>query len=559
MITPKILSRAAVAGLLGLLVGCAGTRGDAAGPVTPALSEARYRAHVERLASDEFAGRAPRTEGERKTLAYIEGEFRKAGLEPGVGGSFLQPVPLVEITTHADATMDVRGPGGRLALRYADDMVVWTRRPVPDSRLKDAEVVYAGYGIVAPEYGWNDYAGIDVRGKIVLVLVNDPGFATQDPALFSGNTMTYYGRWTYKFEEAVRQGAAGLFVIHETAPAAYPWVVVRNGAAQPQFDLVLEDPASQRLRLEGWVTHEAAGRVLALAGEDYETLKAAAAKRGFRGKALGVTASVGVRNDVERGQSHNVVGMVRGSERPDEVFVYTAHWDHLGTLPVAEDGADAIFNGASDNATGVAALIELGRAFAATKPQPKRSLMFVAVTAEESGLLGSEHFAANPPVPVAQMAGGLNMDNLSPLGEARDLVVIGYDASELDDYLRRAAAKQDRVLAREPTPEKGLYYRSDHFNLAKQGVPMIYPKAGVDLRQGGAEAGRAWLEEYVAKHYHKPSDAYDPGWDVSGTLQDLAVFYDVGVAVANSGEWPNWREGNEFRAIRERSRAAVKR
>ena len=557
MTTPTILARAAGAGLLALLAGCAGTPDPATAPATPVFSEARYRAHVERLASDEFAGRAPRTPGEMRTIEYIEQEFRKAGLEPGADGSFLQPVPLVEITTQADATMDLRSPGGALGLLYADEMVVWTRRPVPESRVRDAEVVFAGYGIVAPEYGWDDYAGLDVRGKVVLVLVNDPGFATQDPALFRGNTMTYYGRWTYKFEEAFRQGAAALFVIHETAPAAYPWAVVRNGAAQPQFDLVLEDPASQRLALEGWLTHEAAGRVLALAGEDYAALKAAAAKRAFRGKALGVTASVGVRNDVERGQSYNVVGMVRGSERPDEVFVYTAHWDHLGTLPSAEDGADAIFNGASDNATGVAALIEIGRAFAEARPRPKRSLMLVAVTAEESGLLGSEHFAANPPVPVAQMAGGLNMDNLSPLGEARDLVVIGYDASQLDDYLRRAAVKQDRVLAREPTPEKGLYYRSDHFNLAKQGVPMIYPKAGVDLREGGVAAGRAWLDEYVAKHYHKPSDEYDPGWDVSGTLQDLAAYYDVGLAVANGERWPNWREGNEFRAIRDRSRAAV--
>jgi Zn-dependent M28 family amino/carboxypeptidase len=556
MTTPSIGSRAVGAGLLALLVGCTGIPHTSA-PVAPDFSEARYRAHIERLASDEFAGRAPRTVGETKTLEYIEQEFRKAGLEPGVGGSFLQPVPLVEITTHADATMDVRGPGGRLALRHADDMVVWTRRPVPESRVKDAELVFAGYGIVAPEYGWNDYAGLDVRGKLVVVLVNDPGFATQDPALFRGNTMTYYGRWTYKFEEAVRQGAAGLLVIHESAPAGYPWAVARNMAAQPQFDLVLEDPAARRLALEGWVTHEAAGRVLALAGQDYETLKGAAAKRGFRGQALGVTASVGVRTDVSRGASRNVVGLVRGSERPDEVFVYTAHWDHLGTLPVAQDGADAIFNGASDNATGVAALIEIGRAFAEMQPRPKRSLMFIAVTAEESGLLGSEYFATNPPVPVAKMVGGLNMDNLSPLGQARDLVVIGYGASELDEHLRRAAAKQNRVLSREPTPEKGLYYRSDHFNLAKLGVPMVYPKAGVDLRTGGVEAGRAWLDEYVAKHYHKPSDEYDLAWDVSGTLQDLAVYYDVGLAVANSDEWPNWREGNEFRAIRDRSRAAT--
>jgi len=556
MITPDLRARAAGAGLLALLAGCAGTPSPASAPAAPAFSEARYRAHVERLSSDEFAGRAPRSVGETRTIEYIERGFREAGLEPGARGSFRQPVPLVQIATHADATMNLRGPGGVLGLRYADEMVVWTRRPVPESRIVDAEVVFAGYGIVAPEYGWNDYAGLDVRGKVVMVLVNDPGFATQDPALFRGNTMTYYGRWTYKFEEALRQGAAGLFVIHETAPAAYPWAVVRNGAAQPQFDLAIEDPASQRLALEGWVTHEAAGRVLALAGEDYEALKVAAAKRGFRGKALGVTASVGVRNEVERGQSYNVVGMVRGSERPDEVFVYTAHWDHLGTLSTAEDGTDAIFNGASDNATGVAALIEIGRAFAGTQPRPKRSLLFVAVTAEESGLLGSEHFAAHPPVPVARMAGGLNMDNLSPLGEARDLVVVGYDASDLDDHLRVAAAKQGRTLAREPTPEKGLYYRSDHFNLAKLGVPMIYPKAGVDLHDGGVNAGRAWLDEYVARHYHKPSDEYDPSWNVSGTLQDLAVFYDVGLAVANGEAWPNWREGNEFRAIRDRSRTA---
>jgi Zn-dependent M28 family amino/carboxypeptidase len=543
--------------LLALLTACAGS-GSVPSPRAPAFTEDGYRRHIERLASDEFEGRAPRTEGERRTVEYIEQQFRAAGLEPAIGGGYRQEVPLVEIRTNPDPTMAVSGMAGRLDLRYGDEMVVWTRRPVPESRLRDAEVVFAGYGIVAPEYDWNDYAGLDVRGKIVLVLVNDPGYATQDPALFTGNAMTYYGRWTYKFEEAVRQGAAGLLVIHETQPAAYPWEVVRNGAAKPQFDLRIEDPAARRLALEGWLTHEAAAKLLALAGQDYEALKQASAKRGFRAPALGLRASLGVRNEVNYGSSWNVVGRVPGRERPDEHFVYTAHWDHLGTLPGTTGDDDTVFNGAADNATGVSALIEMGRAFAATRPRPQRSLLFVAVTLEESGLLGSEHFAENPPVPVAQIVGGLNMDNLAPIGPARDLTVVGYDASELQDYLARAAAEQGRVLAREPTPEKGLYYRSDHFNLAKRGVPMLYPKSGVDTVARGADFGRSWLDDYTANRYHKPSDEYDPGWDVGGTLHDLAVYYDVGLAVADSDDWPNWRKGSEFRAIRDASRATAR-
>ena len=539
---------AALAGALALLAGCAGTpRSDA-----PALSEANYRAHIERLASDEFEGRGAGTEGERKTVAYIEQQFRAAGLAPGFGESYLQAVPMVEIQPHADATMRLRGHGASLDLRHVDDVVVWTRRPVPESSIADAEVVFAGYGIVAPEYGWNDYAGIDVRGKLVMVLVNDPGYASGDPAFFTGTAMTYYGRWTYKFEEAVRQGAAGLLVIHETAPAGYPWAVPRNGAVKPQFDLRIADSASQRLPLEGWITHEAAARVLALAGRDYESLKRAAQERGFRAQPLGLTASMGVKNDVKQGVSYNVAAVLRGRSRPQETFVYTAHWDHLGMAP--GDG-DTIFNGASDNATGVAALIELGRAFAAARPRPQRSLMFVAVTLEESGLLGSEYFAAHPPVPVASMVGGLNMDNMRPLGTARDVSVVGLGASELDDELRRAAAAQGRVLSREPAPEKGHYYRSDHFNLARQGVPMLYPKEGAQIVGQAPDYGRDALEDYDANRYHKPSDEYDPAWDVSGTMQDIALYYAVGAAIANSTDWPNWREGNEFRAVRDRSRA----
>jgi Zn-dependent M28 family amino/carboxypeptidase len=520
----------------------------------PVFSESSYRKHIEVLSSDEFAGRAPGTPGEMKTIKYIEQQFREAGLEIVVGDSMFPVVQLVKITPQADSALQLAGPEGRqLALRHRDDAVYWTSRAVPESRIEDAEVVFAGYGIVAPEYGWNDYEGLDVRGKLVLALVNDPGYATQDPKLFTGKAMTYYGRWDYKFAEAVRQGAAGLLVIHETGAAGYPWDVPRNGATNPQFDLRFVDP-SQRLAIEGWITEDAAARALGLDGQDFAALKKAASQRGFRGKPLGVKASVGVRNDVENVSSHNVLGQVRGSKRPDEAFLYVAHWDHLGTKADAKPGEDAIYNGASDNATGISALIELARAFGATNPKPERSVMFLAVTAEESGLLGSQSFVESPPLPLANIAGGINMDNLYALGRTRDITVIGYGQSELDDYLRRAAARQGRVPVPEPSPEKGFYYRSDHFNLARHGVPMLYTKAGVDSPTKGPDHGKRWLDDYIATRYHKPSDEYSPSWDVSGTLEDLELYYEVGRAVASSSDWPEWREGSEFRAIRERSR-----
>jgi len=533
-----------------LLAACTAAHADA-----PVFPESSYRKHIEVLSSDAFEGRAPGTEGEKKTLAYIEQQFRAAGLQPGIGDSFLQPVPVVEITPHADAAMQLAGADGKsLALRSPDDVVVWTKRPVPAAGLANAEVVYAGYGIVAPEYGWDDYAGLDVRGKLVLALVNDPGYATQDPKLFTGNAMTYSGRWDYKFAEAVRHGAAGMLVIHETRAAGYPWDVPRNGATKPQFDLRIDNYVTTRLALEGWITEDAAARLLSQAGMDFAALKKASSAHGFKGKATGLTASMSVRNDVRYATSYNVVGRVPGSKHPGEAFVYTAHWDHLGQTANAKPGEDAIFNGAQDNATGVSALIELGRAFAATKPRPQRSLLFVAVTAEESGLLGSEYFAAHPPIPVAQMVGGLNMDNLYSVGPTRDITVIGFGKSELEDDLRAAAAKQGRVPVQEPSPEKGFYYRSDHFNLAKVGVPMLYTKAGVDSPSRGADYGKRWLEDYTAKRYHQPSDEYSADWDVSGTLQDLQLYYDVGLGIANSSRWPNWRKDSEFRAIRDKSR-----
>ena len=521
----------------------------------PSFPEAPYRKHVEVLSSDAFQGRAPGTEGEKKTIEYIEQQFAAAGLSGAIDGSFRQPVPVTEITPHADEAVQVRGSDGRsLDLATLDDVVFWTRRPVPESRIRDAEIVFAGYGIVAPEFGWNDYAGLDVRGKLVLALVNDPGYATQDPKLFTGNAMTYYGRWSYKYEEAVRQGAVGLLVVHETKAAGYPWDVPRSGATQAQFDLRLADAESRRLPVEGWIAEAAAARVLSLAGQDYAALKAASSRRGFQGKALGLRASLGVRNDVQHKTSYNVVGVLRGRTHPDEAFVYTAHWDHLGIKSDARPGEDAVYNGAQDNATGIAALIELARAFAETRPRPQRSLLFVAVTAEESGLLGSEYFIAHPPVPASRIAGGLNMDNLYAVGPTRDVTVIGYGKSELEDELRRAAQKQDRVIVQEPAPEKGFFYRSDHFNLAKQGVPMLYTKAGVNSPTKGADWGKRWLDDYTARRYHQPSDEYDASWDVSGIMKDLQLYYDVGRAVADSARWPNWYEGTEFRAIRDASR-----
>jgi Zn-dependent M28 family amino/carboxypeptidase len=532
----------------GLSIGCASS------PVTPTFEVARYAEHVRILASDEFEGRQPATAGEAKTVAYLEQEFRRAGLEPGVGGSFRQPVPFVELATHPDSALRIRGAGGETELRYAHEAVYWTKRVVPQAELADSELVFVGYGIVEPAMNWNDYAGIDMRGKTAVILVNDPGFATGDPELFKGRAMTYHGRWTYKYEEAARQGAAGAIIVHEEEPAAYPWAVVRNGAGRPQLTL---DSGSDipRLGIEGWMTRDAALKVFAAAGLDYDTAKAAAARRGFLPVPLPLRASVRVTNDVRRISSGNVIGVLRGSKRPDEYIVYTAHWDHLGKAPAGE--GDTIYNGAVDNATGTAALIELARAFGELRPAPERSVAFIGFTGEEYGLLGSEYFAEHPTMPLAQIVGGVNMDGMMVDGATRDVTVVGFGASELEDYLAAAAAAQGRVLQPEPTPEKGSYYRSDHFMLARKGVPMLYARAGIDSREHGPEWGLKRNSDYIAQRYHKPSDEFDPGWDLSGAIQDLELYFDVGVMLAMEKGFPNWRPDNEFRAVRDHSRAGA--
>ena len=515
-----------------------------------AINGSAYRELVEGLSADEMEGREPGSEGERKTIEYLEKEYLELGLQPAAGGDFRQEVALVEITGSQQALSFAKGAGG-VTLAYGEDMVIGSRRVQPQASVSGSEVVFVGYGINAPEYGWNDYAGIDMRGKTALILVNDPGFVTGEEALFRGKAMTYHGRWTYKYEEASRQGAAAAIVIHETAPASYDWGVVRNSWSGPQFYLDREDGNAGRTALEGWITEARARQVLELAGQDFDALKSAAVVRGFKPVPLGITASGSVKNAIRHKRSPNVAGLMPGKDRPDEYVIYMAHWDHLGVDPAA--GEDRIYNGAVDNATGVAGILTIARAYRDMLPGASRSVLFLAVTAEESGLLGSEHYVQHPLVPLEKTAAVINVDALNPLGPARDLEVIGYGASELEDLLAEAAKGQRRTLTPDRKSEAGRFYRSDQFNFAKAGVPSLYVKSGTALRDAPEGKGKALLDEYDSKRYHKPGDEYSEDWDVKGSIEDLRLLFEVGARVANAESWPQWREGNEFRAVREKS------
>ncbi len=522
-------------------------------PGADQLSEERLREGIAVLSSDEFEGRSPASAGEALTVAYLVEQFEAAGLEPGNGDSWTQDVPLVSLTAVGSPGMTITGNGTETALEMGPDFTAWTKRVVEEVSLDESEMVFVGYGIVAPEYGWNDYEGLDMAGKTAVILVNDPGYATQDEALFRGNAMTYYGRWTYKFEEAARQGAAGAIVVHETGPAGYPWQVVETGWTGPQFGLVAEDNNMSRAAVEGWITMEGAADIFAKAGMDYEELRDAAAVPGFQAVPLGMNASITLENEIERSTSRNVLAMIPGSERPDEYVIYAGHWDHLGVAP-DESMEDRIYNGGLDNATGTSALLELARAFKSLDPAPARSVVFMPVTAEEQGLLGSEYYGSNPVFPTSQTVAAINIDGLNIHGSMRDLVVVGYGASELDDVLQKWTDSVGRVLRPDPEAEKGFYYRSDHFNFAKVGIPALYTDAGIDHVVHGEEWTLARREVYTAENYHQPSDEYDPAWDLQGAMDDLQLYYAVGYDLANSEAWPNWREGNEFRAAREADR-----
>jgi Zn-dependent M28 family amino/carboxypeptidase len=511
---------------------------------------------TERLSADEFEGRAPTTPGEEKTVQLIAERFRQAGLQPGNKGSWFQNVPLVE-TNAAPTPLRITGGREPLTFNYRTDMVANSYQVQPKVDLQDSEIVFVGYGIHAPERGWNDYAGVDVKGKTVVILVNDPDYQTKGlEGPFEGRAMTYYGRWTYKYEEAARQGAAAAFIVHDTEPAAYGWNVVQSSWTGAQYNMDAANNHMDQSKVVGWLTNDSARRLLANSGKDLDSLSAAARKPGFKAVPLNARASISLTQQIKRQASRNVIGILPGASRADEYVLYTAHWDHLGRCDAAPDGDD-ICNGAIDNATGVAALVAMAEAHVKAG-RPPRSIVFLAVTAEESGLLGARYYAENPVYPLARTVGGVNMDALSLAGPSRDVVMVGRGKSELERFVDRAVARQGRVVVPEPTPEKGYYYRSDHFAFARLGVPMAYFEAGEDLVNGGRAAGAAAAEDYTKNRYHGPQDEYDPNWDWTGALQDVALFYTVGRELAESAEWPNWHPTAEFRKIRDDSRAGAR-
>ena len=515
--------------------------------------EAMLHEHIAVLASDGFEGRAPATAGEEKTTNYLQAEFEALGIGPGNGDSYFQSVSVTEITTASDAVLTFSGSNYTAELEYATEMMVGSQQQVPSTSIAASELVFVGYGVVAPERDWNDYAGIDVAGKTVVILVNDPGYATQDPALFNGNAMTYYGRWTYKYEEAARQGAAGALIVHETGAAGYGWEVVSGSWSGPQIGLQADNLNRDKNDIEGWLTLDSAEALFSAAGLGYQELKAAAAQPDFSAVTLGdITASVTIQNSVRTSQSQNVIAMIPGTERPEETIIYTAHWDHLGVNP--ELPGDNIYNGAADNATGTAALLAIAKMHADAGPAP-RSVVFLAVTAEESGLLGSRWYAENPIFPLATTVANINMDALNTSGPMHDIVVVGNGSSELEDYLAVAASTQGRHLVEEPNPERGYYYRSDHFNFAKAGVPALYAESGEDSVEFGREWGAKQAQDYNENRYHAPSDEYDPNWNLRGAAQDIQLYFDVANKLSRESSFPNWLEGNEFKSIRDASQS----
>ena len=508
--------------------------------------------HIEILASDEFQGRRPFTLGEEKTVKYITDNFKKLGLKPGNGESYYQEVPLVELDAKPADRLIIEGNGNEMALNFGPDFITVTERVEEEVKLESSDLVFAGFGIVAPEYGWNDYEGLDVKGKTVIVLVNDPGFGSGDSTLFKGETMTYYGRWTYKYEEATRQGAAGVLIVHETAPASYPWMVVRTSWSGAS--LYLDNPQDQfQPIIQGWITRDAAIRIFEASDVDLRNFVERSRRKGFKPIDLGLKISGSIKNGIKKNTSKNVIAKIEGVTRPDEVIVYTAHWDHFGIgNPI--DG-DSIYNGAHDNASGIAGLLEIAREFKKAKERPDRTVVFLAVTAEEQGLLGAKYYAENPIYPPEKTVANINMDALNYVGLMKDLTVYGFGQSELEDIAAEIASRQGRYIYPDPTPGAGSFFRSDHFQFAKIGIPSIFASGTYEAVNGGVEYAKKVREDYNANAYHMPADEFVRGeteWKLGGMLQDVELYYLLGEKLANSEVWPKWKEGSEFKLIRER-------
>ncbi|HEY4291064.1 MAG TPA: M28 family metallopeptidase [Puia sp.] len=520
----------------------------------PPFAKDSLIADIRTLASDSFQGRRPFTPGETKTIDYLVRSYSALGLEPGNGNSYTQDVPMVEISPAAPPSMQVASPKGTITLQNLNDFVLWTERPDSVNTVDKDDIVFAGFGVVAPEYNWNDYAGLNVKGKTVLVMVNDPGF--YDSTLFKGHTMTYYGRWTYKYEEAARQGAKACLIIHNTAAASYPFSVVQSSNGGVKLHLDTRSNPSYQLTVQGWITEETGKKLLAAAGKD-STLLDAAKKRGFRAEQLKLELSASLKAKAVYNMSHNVVAKITGTKYPDEFVLYSAHWDHLG-IGKPDAKGDSIYNGAADNASGTAAILEIARAFK-NGPKPQRTVVFLSVTAEEQGLLGSAWYAQHPVYPLAKTVANLNIDVLNTYGPTKDITYSGKGQSDLEDYLAEEAKKQGRYVAPEDHPEAGHYFRSDHFNFARAGVPSLTADGGVDDKTKGTAFGKQKHDEYTALRYHQPADEYNAvAWDLDGALEDMELVYKIGQRLANGHEWPGWKTGSEFKAIRDQSADARK-
>jgi Zn-dependent M28 family amino/carboxypeptidase len=516
-------------------------------PPSTDIDDTAFAEHVRALASDDFQGRKPGTPGEDKTVAYLIEHFRKLGLKPGKGDSYVQQVPLVQITASADATLSASGTGGARNLVLGKDMVIWTKRAVAEVQVSHSELVFVGYGIVAPEYSWNDYANIDVNGKTVVVLANDPGYASKDPAVFKGNAMSGYGRWAYKFEEAARHGARGVLLVHDRQAMGYGWNVIQATWTGAQFELPAADAYAGRAAIEGWLQNDAARALFTAAGLDFTRLAVAAAYPGFKPVALGVTVDATIHNAIRSVNSQNVIAVWPGRRNHDYVM-YAAHWDSLG-MDAAVQGHNT-FNGAVDNATGTAGLLALAQSFKRTDPKPDRSIAFLATTAAAPDLLGSQYYVENPILPLRQTAAVINVDGLINGGRTRDLSILGFGNTDLEDMARADALLQGREAHADPNPEWGLYYRSDSYSFAHRGVPVLYAQAGIDSAARGPVWGKAHIADYFANRYRQTSDQYSSDWDVSGAVADLNLYYQVGLRLANSRRFPRWYSNSEFRAPR---------